>query len=610
MIEQRLQTLHPGVQARADMADGLELLGVEEIPSEHLIRGLQQAVDGPVRVLNPLALFARRRQQRRLDVTAHALHDVRHHFLRRPPSGRVPSERHRRLDELARPRRGAESECDSLLHLLAVMRTSMLAVLAQGLQLGENPRFDVGPPVPGRPAPQAVAGEALPMIVDRVSLGQNFRQLVVGVGPDLLPEGLERHGPNHPGNLPDQVLAVAAAHIDLAVEQVQEVERPGVPAEAILAGPVAAVPHADIRPALVAEELDLVQRRAGRGFELRPEHRIDPERIGQQQVADDLGGLGERLARPPAQVVGHVDEHAGAGSAADAAGDVHRRGAVGGQDELVRLLLDDLLRARAKTAETGRHRLVDDRLAQLEEDQPAEPRNALASVVRERRVLAEPPHPVQMGMEFRETGVVAHDLAGIDMMKQVDEVGENPFGRPAVIRGIRIQLQETDERRNVPEQLADIVLRPLADENPGAAQPDDERRPHDDWTIAQSHSVFPCLLSTNSTSGVVGCAVHTLPSESGGHSPLHMLRLSARHSPDPDRHAHRSIDVVHAVGKVEMHGLDLSLLRQMLRAALAGPHAPAPGPQAGPDAHQSGADGSGITPDARDDRRPGPPAGI
>ncbi len=284
------------------------------------------------------------------------------------------------------------------------------------------------------------------MVVDGVSLRQDFRQLVIRIRPNLLPHRLQRHGPDRAGDHSDQVLAVTAAHIDLAVEQVQEIEGPRIPSEAVFAAAVAAIPHANVRPALVAEKVNLVQCGAGGGFEFRPKHRIDPERVRQQQMTDDLGGLGERFARPPAQVIGHVDEHARPRPATNAAGDVHGRRAVRGQDVLVRLLLHELLRARSQqAAETGRDRLVNHRLAQLEEDEAPEPRNALAAIVGKRGVLPKAPDPVEMGVEFRIADVVPHDLTDVQEMEQVDEVGHDSLRRPAIIRGIGIELQETDE---------------------------------------------------------------------------------------------------------------------------------------------------------------------
>ena len=490
LTEQRLQAFHPRVQARAHLADRLELLGIEEVPLHHLIGRFQHALQGFGGIQDFLRLFPRRRKQRRFQVSAHALNDARQDLLRSPSARRVPAESERRLNDLGGAGQGAQDRRDSLANLRPESGAGIVPVRTERLELGQDARLDIGPPVAGRPAPETVAGEALPVIVDGVALGQNFRQLVVGIGPNLLAQRLQHHGTDRASDEPDQMPPVTAAHIDLAIEQVQEVKRPRVLAEAIVGAVRAAVTDPNVRPALVAEKLDLLQGRGGGRLELGPQHRIDPERIGQQQMANDLGGLGERLAGPPAQVIRHVNEHARPGAAADAAGDVHRRGPVGGQDKLLRLLLDDLLRARPQAAEPRGHSLVDDRLPQLEEHQASQPGDALAPIVGKGRVLPEAPHPVEVRMEFRIAGIVPHDLADIDEVEKIDEVGQNPLRWPAVIRRIGVQLQEADEGRDVSEQLAEVMLRPLAHQHAGAPQAHNQRGPHDDRIVAQSHSVI------------------------------------------------------------------------------------------------------------------------
>jgi hypothetical protein len=94
-------------------------------------------------------------------------------------------------------------------------------------------------------------------------------------------------------------------------------------------------------------------------------------------------------------------------------------------------------------------------------------------------------------MELREARVVPHDLADVEIVKQVDEVRQDAFGRAAVVGGVGVELQEADERRDGAQQLAYVVLDPLADEHAGAPQTDDQRRAYDDRTVTQSHDLFP-----------------------------------------------------------------------------------------------------------------------
>ncbi len=353
--------------------------------------------------------------------------------------------------------------------------------------------------VAGSSLPEPIARKTLTPPVRGVIEAQRVGQLVVALRRDEFAAGFQNHGADDAGDHLYEVLAIAHPQIPLPVDQVEEVERGREPVETPMPG-TARVSDGNVLPARIGQVFDLFERRGGHRPQLRLEHRIDHERLGQHQMPDDLRRAAERLSRPPSQVVSDVDEHAGARPAAHAGRDMHRGRAARNQLELPHVPLHVLLHGRAELPESGGDRLVNDAFTQLGEDQPSQTGNALAAVVGEHGVQLVPQgrEPIQVRMQFGVLRTIANHGADVQILKQIVEIRETGVRRPPLLQCVGIQLQEPNERRYaVVEEVPNVPLEPLAHQHARAAKPHDQSGAHHDKAIVDSHaSVSSCWVRT------------------------------------------------------------------------------------------------------------------